>query len=502
MDSLVKKNNPPDTLAAIDLGSNSFHMIVANLRDGELHVIDRLKDMVRLASGLDSKNNLTEDAQQRAIASLEKFGQRLRDLPPGSVRAVGTNTLRCAKNSWQFLIEAERVLGHPVDIISGIEEARLIYLGVARSLASDGQHRLVMDIGGGSTEFIIGTDTSPHRKESLHMGCVSMSQKYFPGGKISEKRFNKAVLAAEQELGPIKRAFLSDGWEQAVGASGTLRAVRKVLLAAGWSRGGITRDGLEKLKSALLEYSHTDQLELPELSPERAPVFPGGVAIIYATFKALDIEKMAISDGALREGLLTDLIGRVLHSDSRSNSVNQLAKRYHVDETHSQRIITTLNSWAEELNFKTEASMQWLEWATKLHEIGIAISHNQYHKHSAYIIENTDIAGFSQQEQRLLATLVRAHRRKFPIALFSELPKPWNKSAIPLAVMLRLATLLHRSRHSNPLPIIKPEVSKNTLRISFPSNWLQDNRLTQADLKQEAAYMEAAEIQLIVAEYS
>ena len=436
-------NQPPEIVAAVDLGSNSFHMIVCSLKDGKLQTIDRLKDMVRLASGLNADNILDENTQQRALACLERFGQRIRDFPPGSVRIVGTNTLRTAKNAGQFLIKAEQALCHPIHIISGIEEARLIYLGVAYSLSSNASLRLVMDIGGGSTEYIIGAGDTPKEKESLNMGCVSVSNLFFPDGRLSEYAFNRASLFAEQKLEPFQRKFQRRNWDEAIGASGSLRSIAKVLQAKGWSNNGITREGLEKLVVHLKQCHHINDLNLPDLDTERLPVFAGGVAIVYATFKSLSIEQMTVSDGALREGLIQDLLGRLYHHDMRSATVQSMADRFRTDKKHAARIKQTIQivlsqlsadySWANDEN-----CAQFIDWAADLHEIGIDIAHSQYHKHSAYIIENGDLAGFSNQDQIVLASIIRAHRRKFSQTLFNELPSPWNTDAPNLTLVLRL----------------------------------------------------------------
>ncbi|MGZ8191037.1 MAG: exopolyphosphatase, partial [Methylococcaceae bacterium] len=308
---------PPEIVAAVDLGSNSFHMIVCSLKDGKLQTIDRLKEMVRLASGLDQNNVLDSNTQTRALACLERFGQRIRNFPPGSVRIVGTNTLRTAKNAQEFLIKAEQALNHPIHIISGIEEARLIYQGVACSLGSNAGLRLVMDIGGGSTEYIIGTGDTPKEKESLHMGCVSVSNAYFKDGLLSKNAFTQATLFALQELEPFELKFRRKNWDEAIGASGSLRAIAKVLEAKNWSNNGITLEGLEKLVDHINRCNHIDELRLPDLDPERLPVFPGGVAIAYATFNSLGIEQMTVSDGALREGVIQDLLGRIYDHDIR-----------------------------------------------------------------------------------------------------------------------------------------------------------------------------------------
>ena len=283
----------PPTIAAIDLGSNSFHMIVAETDNGHFKVVDKMRDMVRLAAGLDAENRLDAATIDRAIASLEKFGERLRDMEPGSVRVVGTNTLRKAKNSDEFVSRAEAALGHPIDIIAGSEEARLIYLGVSHGLEDESERRLVMDIGGGSTEFIVGRHFEPLLAESLHIGCVSMSNQFFADGKITEAQFRQAELFARQEIEPIEERYRSSGWQTAMGASGTNLAVYKVVMQNGWSKDGITAEALKSLRAALIERGAVDKIDFLGLSDERRPVFVGGVAILCATFEALGISQVA-----------------------------------------------------------------------------------------------------------------------------------------------------------------------------------------------------------------
>lgn len=490
---------PPEIVAAVDLGSNSFHMIVCSLQDGKLQTIDRLKEMVRLASGLDENNILDEATQQRALACLERFGQRIRHFPPESVRVVGTNTLRTAKNAQDFLIKAEQALNHHIHIISGIEEARLIYSGVAHSLGSTGNiwRRLVMDIGGGSTEYIIGSGDTPHEKESLYMGCVSVSNRFFKEGKLSKTAFNAAVLFAEQELEPFEQQFHRNNWDEAIGASGSLRAIAKVLEAKNWSNNGITRTGLEQLVGYVTYRNHISELNLPELDLERLPVFAGGLAIAYATFRILGIEQMTVSDGALREGLIHDLLGRIYNHDIRSETVKELARRYHVDQAHAQRVKHTANGLLSQLVNHgclpdDENITAFLNWAAELHEIGRDIAHSQYHKHSAYIIEYGDLAGFSNQDQILLATLIRSHRRKFSLTRFQNLPSPWNKQAPYLSIVLRMAVLLRRNRHEDDLPEFGCSLDKNKISLQFPKGWLDQQPLIQADLAQETEFLKAA----------
>ncbi|WP_455198734.1 exopolyphosphatase, partial [Kaarinaea lacus] len=340
------------TYAAIDLGSNSFHMIVCRFNNGELIVEDRLREMVRLGAGLDETRRLTPEIQERALACLESFGQRLREIPSENVRAVGTNTLRSAKNSREFLLKAEQALGHPIEIISGVEEARLIYAGVAHGIGTGGKRRLVMDIGGGSTELIIGQGNNPAYMQSLYMGCVSMTRKYFSDGKISAKNFKKAEIAARVELEPVETSYLRLGWEDAIGASGSIRSIRTVVREAGWSDEGITLDSLITLRDAALEVGQVDRLDFKGLSDERKPVFIGGVVILLATFKALGIKRMQVSDSALREGVIQEMLGRAQRRDVRTHAVNNLARRYHADETQAQLVAQTAIELADQVSSK------------------------------------------------------------------------------------------------------------------------------------------------------
>ncbi|MEJ2396999.1 MAG: exopolyphosphatase [Gammaproteobacteria bacterium] len=493
------KRNPPDVVASVDLGSNSFHMIVCRVQDGQLIVMDRLKEMVRLAAGIDGNKELSEEARQRALECLTRFGQRLRDLPDYAVRAVGTNTLRSAHNASDFIEEAEERLGHSIEVISGVEEARLIYLGVAQSLASDHSRRLVIDIGGGSTELIIGEDFTTMSLESLHMGCVSMSQRFFPDGEISTKAIKRAEIAARLEIEPVLKQFYKSHWQVALGASGTMRAIDKVVHSATWADNGITLASLDKLIEAMKDAGHVENLKLDGLDPNRAPVFPGGVMILYAAFRTLEIDVMRASDGALREGLIHDLLGRIQHEDVRTKSVTAIAQRYHVDMDQATRVQSSAhhclemvsNSWKLDI----DEYAQWLDWAAMLHEIGLDISHSHYQKHGAYIIENADLAGFSKPEQKFLAYLINMHRRKFQTKLNKQLPEHWQKAAPRLAILLRLAVLLNRSRVTTTVEF-NLTVKGKSLNIRFDNDWLDTHPLTYADLEQEASYLKQAGYEL------
>lgn len=495
---------PPEAIAAVDLGSNSFHMKIARVVDGELHVIDRLREMVRLGAGLREDKRLTREAQARALDCLERFGQRLRSMPPDSVRTAGTNTLRQARNAEAFLMAGEQALGHPIEIISGLEEARLVYLGAAHGIAASNERRLVVDIGGGSTEVIVGEGFTPHQRESLHMGCVSVSRAYFGDGLLDPKQMEKAVMAARLEMRPVQAEFRTASWQSAVGCSGSIRAVRDVVCAAGWSEGGITLSSLLKLQKAMLKAGKLKKLDLEGLKEERKPVFPGGLAVLLGVFQALGIEHMVISDQAMREGLLYDLLGRIRHEDVRVRTVEALGKRCAVDTDQAQRVHSTalrfLGDVGESWDLSDLQYTDMLGWAARLHEIGLAISHSQYHKHGAYFLDNSDLSGFSYQEQAILAALVRGHRRKFPKAVFSALPEVSEAPAKRLCILLRLAVLLHRDRQAaTQLPTVRLEPGESSLDVMFPEGWLSENPLTRTDLEREARYLRDAGFELNLA---
>jgi exopolyphosphatase/guanosine-5'-triphosphate,3'-diphosphate pyrophosphatase len=490
----MDETNPtrPDgqTLAAIDLGSNSFHMVVARVVDGQLVLVDRMKEMVQLGAGLDEERRLSPEAQIRALACLERMGQRVRALPEESVRVVGTNTLRLARNAEDFLSNAQQALGQPIEIISGIEEARLIYSGVAHSLASSDERRLVVDIGGGSTELVIGERFSPLDLESLYVGCVTMMKRHFEDGKITPKRFRRAEVTALQELERVQERFRRLDWHVAIGASGTVRAVARVVGECGFSQGGITRESLKKLRAAVLDAGAVDKLSMAGLTRSRTAVFPGGVAILSAIFESLGIDEMAVSNSALREGLLNDLLGRFLHRDVRAATVDALMERYHVDKEQARRVESTLGRLVPQVtdawSLPIQRSLELCSWAARLHEIGLDIAHSHYHKHGGYVLENSDMPGFSTQEQRLLAALVRVHRRKFPSGLFKNVPAT-ARLVEHLAVLLRLAVLLHRSR--TDVGEVTVVGNRRSLEVRFAPGWLEAHPLTQADLQEEAEFL-------------
>jgi exopolyphosphatase/guanosine-5'-triphosphate,3'-diphosphate pyrophosphatase len=482
--SVTKVQAVPSTVAAVDLGSNSFHLVVARLDEGRVHVLDRLRERVRLAEGLDPRGNLTPEAAERALACLTRFGQRVRELPAGAVRAAGTNTLRQAKNSRSFLPRARHALGHSIEIIAGREEARLIYLGVAHSVPHDDGRRLVVDIGGGSTECIIGEGFDPIATESLFMGCVSYSLRYFPNGVIRRDDFRRAETAAMLELSTFERRFRGLGWKAAYGSSGTALAIATLL-----GESGITRKGLKRLRATLCEKGSIQKLDLPGLDPERATVLPGGLAILMAVFKRLEIDTMKPASGALREGLLYDLLGRIRHEDVRGRTIRWLAERNGVDVEQAARVERTaiycLNQVASAWGLDRDEAKQYLEWGARLHEIGLEISHTGYQRHGAYIVENADMPGFSKHEQTLLSVLVHTHRRKIRPEDYAKVPDEKREQATRWSVVFRIACCLNRSRSTEGLPDFGLEAKKATLTLRFPKPWFDENPLTLADLEEE-----------------
>jgi exopolyphosphatase/guanosine-5'-triphosphate,3'-diphosphate pyrophosphatase len=479
----------PDVLAAVDLGSNSFHMVVARYTHGQLVILDRLREMVRLGAGLESDGRLNKDVAARAVACLERFGQRLRDMRPDSVRVVGTNVFRRAKRKESFIERAREALGHPIEIVSGIEEARLIYSGVAHTSPAGPGRRLVCDIGGGSTEIIIGEGLQPLEMESLQMGCVRISEEFFADGRLSPKRMQRARVAARQAIEPYQAAFRRRGWDEAVGSSGTVRAIGDSIRELDPSSQDIGADALERVIRKLSEIEHIRDLKLNTLTDDRKLSFAGGVAILAEVFDQLGLESMKVADGAMREGLLYDLLGRYTDEDARERTVRSMQERYHVDRAQAERVESTA------VNFLEQVEHSWpladpeneliLRWAARLHEIGLDVAHSGYHRHGAYLLANADMAGFPREEQKLLAIMVGSHRRKPAIEEADELMAPWDKRAPALTLLLRLAVLLNRGRSSVALPDIRLTARQDSLEIRFPARWLDDHPLTVADLQSE-----------------
>jgi exopolyphosphatase / guanosine-5'-triphosphate,3'-diphosphate pyrophosphatase len=478
---------PQELVCAVDLGSNSFRLMVGRVQGDQIYPLDNLKEPVRLGAGLGADKMLDAESQARGLQALRRFGERLRGFRAEGVRAVATNALRVAKNAASFLVQAEEALGFPIEVIAGREEARLIYVGVAHTLPDSSQQQLVVDIGGGSTEFIIGRNFESLQLESLYMGCVSYTLRFFPDGVIERGAMRDAELAAQAQLEAISHAYRETGWDLAVGSSGSAKALCDVMELNGLSKGGITREGLEKLRALMLKAGHTDNLRLEGLKADRMPVFPGGFAIMYAIFKEFDLDHMVYSDGALRLGVLYDLLGRYHRHDLRDATVSNFMRRYQVDTAHARRVADTalsllrplLDGQEEELR---EAECRFLEWAALLHEIGLSVAHSSYHKHTAYILANADMPGFSRMDQGRLARIALAHRGKLErVQALDPQSQDWL-----LILCLRLATIMHRSRAARgELPLSLEHDRAGGFQMLVPQSWLHDAPLTAGALHDE-----------------
>ena len=492
------KQKYPEMIAAVDLGSNSFHMIVARVDEsGNFAMVDQLKEMVRLRGGLDSKNNMDEAVAQRALDCLQRFGDRIRHLDHNCVRAAGTNTLRTMKKSNAFLRKANKALGHRIEIIPGREEARLVYLGVSHTISDDRGNQLVIDIGGGSTEFIIGERFESKILESLNFGSVSATARIFADGKLTEKNWKKANTALRLEIMPIANEYSADNWEFAIGSSGTIKATQEIIRELALAKFKITLDALYEIRDRMIDMKTVDKIQLAGLNADRAPVYAGGLSVLIAVFEALDIDRMTVSEGALREGLLYDLLGRIQHEDVRDRSVRDLMQRFNIDVEHASMVKETAlhcfksirKSWGLPKKRK-----HILGWAADLHELGMSITHDKHHLQGAHILEYADIPGFARRRQHWLSVMVMGHRKKLPVDTLNELTSNQRSTLIYLIVLLRLSVLLHRSRkHQTLLP--KVTGSENSLRLHFEFD-LKDHALLEADLIREKQWLEKVDFTL------
>lgn len=488
-------STPTPLLAAVDLGSNSFRLIIGRVEETsagtQIYQVDALREPVRLAAGLNAEKYLDHPSQQRGWDVLKRFGERLRGFHPDQVRAVATNTLRVAKNAQDFLGEAQRALGFPIEVIAGREEARLIYAGAAHSVPTCPGNRLVVDIGGGSTEFIIGEDYEPIIMESLYIGCVSHSRQFFPSGNVDEYAMKQAELAARREIQIISAPYRDAGWSQAIGSSGTARALAELLEANGFNDGGVhglTRGGLERLKRALIKAENANRLKLAGLKQDRIPVLPGGLSIMLSVFNELEVEHMETTDAALRLGVMYDLLGRTQHQDMRAVTVEQFVRRYGVDRAQAERVgrlaialYRQLPVAGEDADDGREDDEALLSWAASLHEMGLSISHSAYHKHSAYIGSNADMPGFSRPDQARLAELLLGHVGKLGKLAAQAQQVDWQ-----LLFCLRLAVLFCR-RRTDALPdSIEVERLGDGFQVSVPRVWIEANPLTDYSLQREA----------------
>ena len=494
----VKSNH----YAAIDLGSNSFHLIVVEYAHHQIKVLDKHVEVIRLAGGLDKKGRLSDSVRTKALECLERFSQRLKTVPKKNIRVVGTNTLRRASSSNGFIKQASKALGHDIEVISGFEEARLIYLGVSHSLEDEHDKRLVIDIGGGSTEFIVGRHFEQDSLNSLEMGCVTITNKFFPDGCISPKRLNKAIQHCRLKLLPHKEQINSSHWDVAIGSSGTIKSINSIVRELHNKLSPITFDDLKKIKQALLYFEHIDQINIHGLKKDRIPVILGGFAVLYAAFKSLKINKMFTSSYSLREGLIYEMIGRIEKEDVREKTVKGILSQYNQDKAHLKRVAKATIEFYDQVSGGWDMSSssfdcrKLLYWSALLHEIGSAISHKRIQKHSAYLLENTDMPGFSQTEQQILALLVLSHKKKIPAELVDSFQMTKNTTILyRLIIILRISVLLFRDRNNHKLPAASAK--DNQFMLFFDTDWINKHTLTQLDLEIEATTLAKYGFELI-----
>lgn len=495
----------PITVAAVDLGSNSFHLLVVRVERGQRRVLDRLKESVRLAGGLSEDGRLDEHTQQRALDCLARFGQRLVRFDAARVRVVGTNTLRQAHHAGAFITRAEAVLGHPIEIISGVEEARLIYAGVAEDLDPGDARKLVVDIGGGSTELVIGCGARTRRAESVALGAVTHTTRFFVDGRVDRTVWKAAITEARLALEPLAYDYRELGWSMTIGASGSIKSIARAV-GADASGGLITPAALAGLGRRLCQVGAVEKLSLNGVSGGRRAIFAGGLAVLTGLFESLDIEAMQISDKALREGVINDLLGRLSAQDARDDGVDEATHRFVIDREQGRRVAeTALQLWRAGQDVADDSAgsgdaARVLRWAAMLHEIGLAVAHRAYHKHGEYLLNHVDIRGFSQADQQLLATIVRQHRGRLRTERFEALPSAWRVRVRYIVLVLRIAVILHRARNPATRPPVSLSHGEKTLTVSIDGGWLAERPLTRADLEREGQRLAGAGLTLALVE--
>ncbi|MFT2089427.1 guanosine-5'-triphosphate,3'-diphosphate pyrophosphatase [Paraglaciecola sp. 2405UD69-4] len=478
---------PEQLYAAVDLGSNSFHMVIVRVSAGSVQIIGKVKQKVRLAAGLDENMQLDQDSLDRGWKCLEMFAERLQDIPLSNIKVVGTATLRLATNADVFVKKAQKILHHKLDVIDGKEEARQIYLGVAYTSANQG-NTLVIDIGGASTEVIVGNDMTPIHLESLNMGCVTFKERYFIGGEITASNFEQAISAAKLELAPVKNDFIHFNWLQCLGASGTPQAITEILVTQGISD-SIRLDYLYNLQQQCIDCGSLDLLSIEGLTESRRAIFPSGLAILIALFEELSIQEMQISGGALREGLIYGMLDNMQQNDRRLQTLEQNIEHFHIEANHADRVknlsINLFKQVQRQLDIGSIDSEAILIAAAMLHEIGLHIDYKQHHLHGAYILSYLPMIGYTKQQQSGVKALVQSHRQGIDLSLFDAYHTDVRHTLLILLRILRLACILSIRRKDKVLAKYKLEVSDEKWVLTFPAGWLKSHPLIDAELANE-----------------
>jgi exopolyphosphatase/guanosine-5'-triphosphate,3'-diphosphate pyrophosphatase len=478
---------PEQLYAAVDLGSNSFHMVIVRVVSGSVHIIGKVKQKVRIAAGLDENMVLDQPSLDRGWKCLETFAERLQDIPLSNIKIVGTATLRLAVNADVFIKKAEEILKHKLDVIDGEEEARQIYLGVAYTSANQG-NTLVIDIGGASTEVIVGNDMKPFHLVSMNMGCVTFKERFFADGKITSESFDAAIEQAKSLLAPVIDDFISFDWQQCLGASGTPQAITEILVTQGISD-SIRMDYLNNLKQQCIDCITIDLLDIEGLTEARRAIFPSGLAILIALFEQLNIQEMQISGGALREGLIYGMLDNMQQNDRRLQTLDQCIERFHIESEHANRVKSIALSLFKQVQSQEELgkvdSEAILIAAAMMHEIGLHIEYKLFHQHGAYILSHLPMVGYTQQQQSGIKTLVQNHRQDINLALFDSFHPDVRSTLLILVRVLRLSCLLSIRRKDNLLAEFSLKIEGNKWSLIFPEGWLKSHPLIDAELANE-----------------
>lgn len=483
-------------LASVDLGSNSFRLEIGRVEGHRVIFQKYWKEGVRLAAGIDEHGMLTEEAQNNALKTLVRFNELIRNFEPEHVRAVGTQALRIAKNTPQFLEKAQKALGFPIEILRGHEEARLVFEGCSYRLPPSDAKRLIVDIGGGSTELVIGVGHKAHRCESFHIGCVNITLDYFPDGIINEEHFEKALIASRSEITEAFENFNVDNWDEAYGSSGTMDAICTILRTQGViDAHTVTLEQLLDLKAEIIRQGSIDQLSMPGLDDSRREVIVGGLVVLLAVFRTLKITSMTACSGALRVGLLYGLLDRHSNLDIREESAQALLEMSHSDLAQALRVQKLSLALFSELGIPcSDEDIKLLGWASLLHEVGSIISHNGYHHHTAYILGNSDLAGFSRSNQDQLARLTLGQRGN----LAKVEPYLANPITTAQLLCLRLATIFAHNRIDVELPEHALSIQGRTITLRIDPQWMQTHPLTHFLLENEINIWEKVQYNFVL----
>lgn len=490
----------PPLYAVIDLGSNSFHMLITRQLADSVQVVDKIKRKVRLAAGLNKDNILSQQSMTKGLECLSFFAERLQDIPKDNVRIVATATLRIAKNSAEFLTQAERVLTHKINLLSGLTEAENIYLGVAHTSCSDDQ-RLVLDIGGASTEIIVGDGFSVTKAISLDLGCVTFNQQYFPNGSLNKQNFSSAIAAAEQKIAPIVSEYQALGWQCALGGSGTMQALAEILMH-NHQPAVISLAYMREVRALLETFNCIEDVKIPGLTHERSPVIASGLSILIALFQQLSIKQLQLSNGALREGILYEMLPHSRTKKIRQRTISALAERFHTDKQHAHRVKQQVMFIHQKVQtnwqIKQDNAFQILLASCDLHEVGLLLEYKKHQLHNAYILQNADLAGFSQADRELLVLFVLLYKGEVTKPLLSQQSVTSSQQATYLLVILRLAIILCGRRKNNALPDYEITVSENNIALNLPHDWLTAHPLIADELSLETELLAPLNIALSV----